>query len=386
MTQQRILVTGSFSTKSSGISDPEIRKLHNELHTVLPCTMMVEGNYVPNVTGSTRPTKLHFSARHLRNSVPTWNGRVVSINHPDQSDTCNTPEVFNKQGIGVLYNTRYEEDKKALKADLWINNERGKAITNRVKMGECIDVSIGALGELVPPDKSDLGYDYVFSNIVGDHLAVLPDGTGACSWRDGAGIRASVFAVSADEPPVKEEEVKATSFEAPESVTATINIDKEGDNMTERTEVARKPDYFDEEEYLKKAPPEFRRKVLQAMDNDRRIREKHVTAIMAFKDVRFDEKSLDNASTRLLEDISALIDVNSRVIAQAKENQERAAVKAEQDRKDKTTYGLRTAAAAGTTSVSAQELGYAPFENKKKEKLSAYQWRAAQMAATGGVI
>ena len=162
----------------------------------LPAVMMVEGAYTPYVEDLDTKTTLLFTGTELQKSVFSWNGRPVSINHPDNQETCNCPENYQKQWIGFVFNTRYDSYSKALKADVWVELERGESIVSMAKGGEELDISIGAYGDIVPVSgQTDKGieYSHKMENITGDHLAVLPGGVGACSWQDGCGIRANKF-------------------------------------------------------------------------------------------------------------------------------------------------------------------------------------------------
>ena len=164
--------------------------------SIFPATMMVEGAYYPYVEKMQTPQSLHFSAKELRQSVNTWNGRPVAINHPKGETTCNSPDTFNKQWVGYVFNAHYDSSNRALKAELWIEDERGKTVNDLILAGKQLEVSIGAFGDLKPYSGTE-AYDYSFTNIIGDHLAVLPDSRGACSWEDGCGVRASELQVSA---------------------------------------------------------------------------------------------------------------------------------------------------------------------------------------------
>ncbi len=189
-----IIISGSVA---SDMKDLETRMFDKREHCLLPATMMVVGSYYPYVENINDAASIYFSEMDLKDSLDSWSGRPVSINHPEDQGTCNCPEVIEKQVIGQLFYPRYDPDSKSLKAELWIDSTKGEAIVERVKKGSHIDVSIGAFGDLIPRNKnisSEANYDYKMTNIRGDHLAVLPDGMGACCWEDGCGIRASVFA------------------------------------------------------------------------------------------------------------------------------------------------------------------------------------------------
>lgn len=190
----KIVVNGSVKVDCKTSFNTE---LMGKKFTVLPATMMVEGSYQPYVESLEDQSSLYFSATELRQSVDSWNGRPVSLNHPEGQGTCNSPKNYDKQWVGYIFNTKYDSSAKGLKAELWIDDKRGKFISNRVANGDHIEVSIGAFGDLEPNTNKDVGsgesYDYRMTNILGDHLAVLPDGIGACGWKDGCGIRAAAY-------------------------------------------------------------------------------------------------------------------------------------------------------------------------------------------------
>lgn len=168
-------------------------EMEGTTYTVFPSVMMIEGVYSPSVENLQDQGSLYFSADELKKSVESWNGRPVSVNHPSDFGSCNRPAIYNKQKIGYVFDTKFNDKSKALSSSLWIDNVRGKAITSKIANGDNIDVSIGARGDIIscPGSKSD----YEILNIIGDHLAVLPNSEGACSWKDGCGIRASVYAM-----------------------------------------------------------------------------------------------------------------------------------------------------------------------------------------------
>lgn len=202
---RQIVINGKITA-----SGPTMLKKHGMIgkdFVVLPSTMMVEGAYCPYIENIDDRESLFFSGDELAKSVGSWNGRPVSMNHPEDQETCNCPDNYQKQWLGFIFNTRYEEVSRELKAELWIDAVRGDSIIGKIKNGDQIDVSIGAYGDLTPVLGGDNGteHQYKMTNIVGDHLAVLPDGVGACSWKDGCGIRASAY-VKEDSMPCREEQ------------------------------------------------------------------------------------------------------------------------------------------------------------------------------------
>ena len=103
-----------------------------------------------------------------------------------------SPAVLDKQGVGMIMNTHFEDGK--LKAEAWLEQSRVDRIDNRVTSAiarqEMLELSTGLFSdaELTPGTWNGKQYDKIARNIVPDHLAVLPDQSGACSIEDGAGF------------------------------------------------------------------------------------------------------------------------------------------------------------------------------------------------------
>lgn len=161
-------------------------------HLVVPVVMMVEGVHC----GSAGP--LFHSIDELGKYPGAWDGIPVSIQHPEQDGmyvSANSPEVLERQTVGQVFNTHVDGNK--LKAECWINVERIMAISPEAYaylMGKKpLEVSIGVFTDDIPTTGEWNGesYEGVATNHRPDHLALLPGGRGACSWADGAGIRAN---------------------------------------------------------------------------------------------------------------------------------------------------------------------------------------------------
>lgn len=176
--------TGS-PTKSSA-------KLSGRNYNVYPAIMMVEGAYYPKVTDTETPVGILFTSDELEKSVRSWDGRPVSIGHPVDSETCNTPAVYNTQCIGYIFNTIYDPGRKCLKCDIWVESPKGDYITGLIDSGDKMEVSIGAFGNFSESygEFNGTKHSLAIRDIAGDHLALLPDSTGACSWENGCGVRA----------------------------------------------------------------------------------------------------------------------------------------------------------------------------------------------------
>lgn len=130
----------------------------------------------------------------------SWNGVPVTIGHPQDDAksefvSANDPIALQKFGIGRIFNAHMDGDK--LRAEAWIDIERANNIrpnlVSSLELGENMDVSTGyfALAHMVGGSYGGKEYDRMHSDLKPDHLALLPDESGACSWSDGCGVRAN---------------------------------------------------------------------------------------------------------------------------------------------------------------------------------------------------
>ena len=165
-------------------------KLQGKDNIVIPVIMMIEGVHC----GSAGPV-LH-TATELKKVVDAWNGIPVIINHPQingQNVSANIPKIIDKEVVGKIFNARISDLK--LKAEAWIEIDRINTISPttlaKIRNNKPIDVSVGVYTE----DEDKVGiynneeYEHIAHNYRPDHLALLPEDTGACSFADGCGIR-----------------------------------------------------------------------------------------------------------------------------------------------------------------------------------------------------
>lgn len=165
-------------------------KFKGEDHLIVPLVMMVEGVHA----GSQGP--LLHTATELAKTVAAWNGRPITIKHPQEAGvyvSANLPAVKEREEIGMVFNAKMDGTK--LKAEGWLNINKltGKApsLLAHVKALQPLDVSIGVFSEEDPTEGEWNGEQYkaIAINHKPDHLALLPGEQGACSWADGCGIR-----------------------------------------------------------------------------------------------------------------------------------------------------------------------------------------------------
>jgi len=166
--------------------------LEGKEYYVAPVIMLTEGVH----NGSTGP--LFYPAAEIKKSAKSWNGVPVTLPHPTTEDgvpvSANSPEMIDAFRVGQIFNSNYSDGK--LKAEAWLDIEKlaalGKVgIVDNIKKNQKMEVSTGLFSDEddSPGKWNEEDYIAAVSNFRPDHLALLPDTVGACSWEDGCGIR-----------------------------------------------------------------------------------------------------------------------------------------------------------------------------------------------------
>ena len=166
-------------------------------HLVAPVALLVEGVH----TGM-GGRALFYPASELARFPAAWNGRPVPMFHPTERDedgaiipvSANSPEILQRESVGYLFNAWYDDDGRALRAEIWVDEERArrKAPGGVVSLekGEKIEVSTGLWGDIEEIGGVWKGepYEAIFRNYLPDHMALLPGREGACNIKDGCGV------------------------------------------------------------------------------------------------------------------------------------------------------------------------------------------------------
>ena len=127
--------------------------------------------------------------------VEAWNGRPIPIRHPKNeageyisANRRNAMEV-----IGHFWSARYDD---GLKGEGWVDmgkletlGEEGKYIVNALESNTGIDVSSAYWRDLeeTQGEIDGIAYNGIARNLRPDHIALLPNEQGACSWKMGCG-------------------------------------------------------------------------------------------------------------------------------------------------------------------------------------------------------
>jgi len=131
----------------------------------------------------------------IRRSAPAWNGVPLPVQHPMQNGrpvTANSPQQLESSNLGRLFNVQTEADK--LKGEMWIDIARAEQLgrqdlVSNLEQGNRLEVSTAYFSEdeFVQGNHGGRQYQAISRNLRPDHLALLPNETGACSWADGCG-------------------------------------------------------------------------------------------------------------------------------------------------------------------------------------------------------
>lgn len=178
------------------VGGPDVR---NDTHLgkdflVVPVVALMEGVF----QGTLAEEPEYVPAAALEKGVPSWNGRPVTLNHPEVNGelvSANNPDVLEDWQFGLTFNTQMKDGK--LTTEAWLDKSRAESLDGEfleafeaLENKETLEVSTGAFvikqeGDGVFGGRSYSGsWDSVFP----DHLAILSKGKiGACSVADGCG-------------------------------------------------------------------------------------------------------------------------------------------------------------------------------------------------------
>jgi hypothetical protein len=156
--------------------------------------MIVEGVW-PGSAGA-----VYYEGEDIARSVPAWNHKPITIGHPTTADGTQVSgaltESLEKFSVGLVLNTRYNKKTKKLQAEAWFEVDRlskvegGEIIHSALLANHKLEVSTGLFVDALVGNGSFDNKAYVAKacNYRPDHLAIILNGEGACSLKDGAGL------------------------------------------------------------------------------------------------------------------------------------------------------------------------------------------------------
>jgi len=174
----------SFKANLDGNIRSEI--YNNKAHTVVPVIALVEGVH----------NGILYTQEELNKHPAAWSGVPITLDHPVGNDgmpiSANSPPVLDTLCVGRFFNTAIKDNTK-LYGEIWLENARINALRPEIipalNAKEPLEVSTGLFMDAIPQSGTwnEEPYNEVATNFRPDHLAILPDAKGACSWEDGCG-------------------------------------------------------------------------------------------------------------------------------------------------------------------------------------------------------
>lgn len=185
-------VAASLHTVVGNLSgSPRHETLHGRQYLVVPLTLIVEGV----LNGS--QGRIYYPAEELARDPSVWNGMPLVLRHPSENGqplSARDPRVLQNSYLGMVYRASYNSPR--LQAEGWFDRAllqaNYQALYVRINRGEPIELSTGLyLDAQQAPNGATFNqtsYDWIGRNYRPDHVAILPDETGACPVTAGCGV------------------------------------------------------------------------------------------------------------------------------------------------------------------------------------------------------
>lgn len=126
--------------------------------------------------------------------IEAWNGIPLPVYHPQENGlpvSAQTPDIV-ANSLGKLWYSSFEGG--VLRGELWIDVKRATSLgyenlVAHLEAGNPVEVSTGYYRdvEYTSGIHEGVSYESIARNIRPDHLALLPNAKGACSWEMGCG-------------------------------------------------------------------------------------------------------------------------------------------------------------------------------------------------------
>lgn len=160
-----------------------------------PVIMMREGVH----NGSSG--RVYWPPHVLEENAEKWENAPVCLDHPTENGrfvSINTNAKTKRSIVGKVVNARYDGERKALRGLIEIPRNHPRL----PQIKQLKEVSIGVFSEETETFGEWVGeeYDLCAVSMQPDHLALLNDSQGACSFRDGCGIRVNNCGCDGEKP------------------------------------------------------------------------------------------------------------------------------------------------------------------------------------------
>lgn len=150
---------------------------------------------------------LYYPRNEIEANPGVWNNVPLTLGHPTDPITnmpvsAKEPGVVERVGLGHIAKDRIENGWR--KGEAWFDAEltknRAPDVYLALMQNKPIELSTGLYTDNEPVagvTNEGQPYDYIARNYTPDHLAVLPNQTGACSVNDGCGINVNAWSDAA---------------------------------------------------------------------------------------------------------------------------------------------------------------------------------------------
>lgn len=169
----------------SNLAGLPFRTRHLGLDYVIARVTLISPGVLSGSQGS-----LLYEEADMAASVGDWEGKPITLNHPEPPLRGDSPEVTR---LGWVRNARMENGRLVAEAWFLVNAVRNHypELLSQIEAGKPVEVSTGlqvAVEFASGVDHRGRPYDRIARNYRPDHLAVLVGQVGACSVRDGCGV------------------------------------------------------------------------------------------------------------------------------------------------------------------------------------------------------
>jgi hypothetical protein len=183
-----------FTVNSTGSYQAKREIINGRDYYVVPMVPIVEGVH-EGLGGA-----FFFPASEIEANATDWNGVPLPIGHPIENGQ---PVSIKENGFEVQLSVGFVRNSVAqkgkLQAEGCIDIEKAKLVNGgimvleRIEAGLPLEVSTSMFAPAVGPAGVWNGeaYEATLIKYTPDHIALLPDATGACSIADGCGVRAN---------------------------------------------------------------------------------------------------------------------------------------------------------------------------------------------------
>jgi len=180
---------------------------------------------VPGVLNGSQGA-LYYPPDEIAKNYKAWANAPLTLGHPTANGrhvSARAPGVRDRLGLGEVRTPAVRRKDGALVAEGWFDEARVKKVApsvhNALLRGEKIELSTGLFTDNAPVEngvcpRTGRQYTHLARNYRPDHVAILPDQTGACSLNDGCGV------FNQQKPLVTNRETTMDKAEAIEYLTA----------------------------------------------------------------------------------------------------------------------------------------------------------------------